>query len=179
MPIWLTISIALLTVLGSGVVSGIVTYRLNADQREREFRRVKLEECFRAVHHYILVLTTHYLVWLRVMSGDLSYNEANEMLISEGKREDREYPLSAELLIRLYFPALRGHLDSLLQIRDEMDRLHGEFVRAYRRDGEGGNYRSHRDALVRMIERLDSHQGDLKRAMCAIADGLQNGKKVA
>lgn len=81
MPIWLTLTLALLTVLGSGVASGIVTYRLNANQKEREFKRQKLEECFRAVHHYMLSITTHYLVWLDVMSGRITYDQANDMII--------------------------------------------------------------------------------------------------
>jgi len=107
MPIWLTLTLGLLTVLGSGVGSGVVTYRLNANQKEREFRRQKLEECFRAVHHYTISIATHYLVWVDVMSGKITYDQANEMIIAEGKREDREYPLNVELLIRMYFPSLR------------------------------------------------------------------------
>src|SRR5437899_2947516 len=104
MPTWLALLLGLLTVLGSGVVSGIVTYRLNASQKEREFKRQKLEECFRAIHHYILSIATSNLVWIDVMSGKITYDQANEMIIQEGKREDREYPLNAELLIRMYFP---------------------------------------------------------------------------
>ena len=83
MPIWLTLTLGLLTVLGSGVASGIVTYRLNANQKEREFKRKKLEECFRAVHHYILSITTSYLVWIDVMSGKITYDQANDMIMRE------------------------------------------------------------------------------------------------
>lgn len=62
---------------------GIVTYRLNANQKEREFKRKKLEECFRAVHHYILSITTSYLVWIDVMSGKITYDQANDMIMRE------------------------------------------------------------------------------------------------
>jgi hypothetical protein len=107
-------------VLGSGVASGIVTYRLNANQKEREFKRQKLEECFRAVHHYTISIATHYLVWVEVMAGKITYDQANEMIIAEGKREDREYPLNAELLIRLYFPSLRDPFNKLVETRNEL-----------------------------------------------------------
>jgi hypothetical protein len=179
MPLWLTVTIAIFTILGSGVVSGVVTYKLNASQKEREFRREKLEECFRAVHHYLISLTTHYLVWAEVMSGKLTYDQANDMIIAEGKREDREYPLLAELLIRLYFPSLQTHFDTLLKTRDELSRLQSEFGRSYRRNGPTGDYREQRKAYIAVIKQLDAHDKDLKNAICVLADKLRVGANVA
>lgn len=173
MPLWLSITIALVTILGSGVLSGVVTYRLNANQKEREFRRQKLEDCFRAIHHYIITLTTHYLPFLEVMSGKLSYDQANEMIIAEGKREDRDYPLLSELLVRMYFPALLCHFEDLLKTRDELSRIHGEFSRSYRREGPAGDYRDQRKAYVAVIARLDAHEKNLKTAICTLADKLR------
>jgi hypothetical protein len=172
-PIWLTLTLGLLTVLCSGVASGIVTYRLNANQKEREFKRQKLEECFRAVHHYTISISTHYLVWIDVMSGKITYDQANEMIIAEGKREDREYPLNVELLIRMYFPSLRQYFDQLLKTRDELARLHGEFSRSYRREGPVREYREERKAFISVIKRLDKDEEDLKQSICALADQLR------
>src|SRR5947209_5211655 len=120
MPLWLSITISLLTILGSGVISGVVTYKLSANQKDREFRRQKLEECFRAVHHYIITMTTHYLPFIEVMSGRLTFDQANEMIIKEGKRQDRDYAMVSELLITMYFPSLRIHFEALLETRDEL-----------------------------------------------------------
>lgn len=179
MPPWLTITIAIFTILGSGVVSGIVTYKLNASQKEREFRREKLEECFRAVHHYLMSLVTNYIVWAEVMAGKLTYDQANDMIIAGSKPEYREYSLLAELLIRLYFPSLQTHFDALLRTRDELSRLQGDFRRCYQRDGPTADYREQRKVYLAVFKKLDAHDKDLKNAICSVAEKLRVGTNVA
>ena len=178
MPPWITVTIAICTILGSGVVSGVVTYKLNASQKEREFRREKLEECFRAVHHYLMSLTASYFVWPEVMAGRLTYDQANDMIIAGVKPEHREYPLLAELLIRLYFPSLQPHFDALLNTRDELSRLQGDFRRSYQRDGPTEDYRAQRIEYLDVFKQLDAHDKDLKDAICALGDKLRVGTNV-
>ena len=95
------------------------------------------------------------------------------MIIAEGKREDREYPLNAELLIRLYFPSLRDPFNKLVETRNELAARHGQFRRLYRREGPTRNYREERLMFISVIKRLDTDEEDLKLSICALADQLR------
>ena len=173
MQTWVTIVIALLTIFGSGVVSATVTYRLNAGQKEREFKRQKLEECYRAFHHFILSLSSSSILTLDAMAGKITYDQANELVIKNFKPEDKEYPLNAELLVRLYFSSLQPQLDALHKTRDELSKIRGVFKAAYQQSGPQADYREYKTKFLEVFKRLDTNENDLKSAICSLADGLQ------
>jgi hypothetical protein len=124
--------VSILTILGSGVVSAVVAQKLATSRAEREFRLKKLEELYSAVHRYCNHLTTANFMWLRVMSGELNYNEGLELLLKQAQSVNDRSHETAVMLINIYFPELRQSFQALLERRDRIGRIHGQFKAAYK-----------------------------------------------
>jgi hypothetical protein len=125
----LTVSIA--TILCSGVISAIVTHKLSTSHAEREFRRKKLEELYFAVHTYCTKLFSANIMWPQVMRGEITYDEGNDLIIKNHDRQDKSHDI-AQMLVNIYFPELRPHLQAILKRRDQINRIHSEFKKSYR-----------------------------------------------
>jgi len=126
----LIVSIA--TILCSGVISAIVAHKLATGQAEREFRRKKLEELYFAVHTYCGKLFSTNMVWPQVMRGEITYNDANDLIIKNHDKEDKSHD-TAQMLINIYFPKLRPHLTAIMQRRDRISQIRSEFKKSYER----------------------------------------------
>jgi hypothetical protein len=134
--------ISVLTIVCSGVISAVVVHKLATSRAEREFRRKKLEELYSAVHRYCNHLTTANLMWLRVMSGELNYNEGLELLLKQtGHLNDRSHE-TAVMLINIYFPELRQSFQALLERRDRITGIHSQFKAAYKEKEPCEQFRS-------------------------------------
>jgi len=131
-PVEIQIIVSVATILCSGVVSAVVTHKLSAGRAEREFRRKKLEELYFAVHTYCSKLFSANIVWPRVMRGQITYNEANDLIIKNHDKEDKSHDI-AQMLINIYFPKLRPHLQAIMQRRDQINQIHSEFKKTYER----------------------------------------------
>ena len=129
------LAVSLATILCSGVISAIVTHKLSTGRAEREFRRKKLEELFFAVHTYCNKLISANLVWPRVMSGEITYDEANELNIKNHDKQDKSYEI-AQMLVNIYFPQLRPQLKAILKRRDQINQIRSEFKKIYQQRGE-------------------------------------------
>jgi hypothetical protein len=88
---------AILTVLGSGVGAGAVTFGLNFWKTERDFRRAKLESLYLAVHK-----NTQFMSLLRLRQEQDLSSDIDKLL--EERAEDLT---QISLLIDLYFRELR------------------------------------------------------------------------
>jgi hypothetical protein len=89
-------TIAIITILGSGVSAGLVTFWMNFWRAEVDFRRAKIEELYAAVHKYTLEM--------QVMSARVREGKANLDGTSRVWATEDFYRIS--LLIDLYFPRL-------------------------------------------------------------------------
>jgi hypothetical protein len=71
-----------LTVLTSGFVSTATFYWLTSGKERREFLRGKLEELSMAYQAYCkLILTIRYLPYRDVITGNLEYNQALDLVV--------------------------------------------------------------------------------------------------
>lgn len=77
MPAEYQLMIALATVICSGLVSAIVTYKLNSQKDERLLLRQKLEELNLSLIRYCNDLGSRSLIYSSVMVGKISYDQAN------------------------------------------------------------------------------------------------------
>jgi hypothetical protein len=106
--------LAILTILGSGVVSAAVTFRLNANKAKREFKREKLEALFQAIHSYCKTIRTAAAPWPLVIMGRVSA----EMALNEQIKLYQNSPDAIDrctLLVALYFRELEADLDLIRQ----------------------------------------------------------------
>jgi hypothetical protein len=131
-PTEIQIIISIATILCSGVVSAVVTHKLSTGRAEREFRRKKLEELFFAVHTYCTKLFSRNIVWPQVMRGKISYDDANGLIIQNHDKQDKSHDVM-EMLVNIYFPELRPHLLGILNRRDQINTIYGEFTKSYKR----------------------------------------------
>jgi hypothetical protein len=90
-------TIAIITILGSGVSAGAVTFWMNFWKAQWDFRRAKIEELYAAVHKYT---TEMPLMSARVRTGTANLDNTSREFATE------EYH-RISLLIDLYFPRLR------------------------------------------------------------------------
>jgi hypothetical protein len=102
-----TIVLGLLTIVGSGVVSAVVTSRLNAQKTRQDLLRQKLEELFSSVqnfgHSFILAMIS-YPDARRRLSLEQAQKELQEELAQS--QTDKQALRKCEMLVALYFPDL-------------------------------------------------------------------------
>ena len=121
----------LLTVLMSGCVASVVTFRLNAKHQRREVRRAKLEDAYAATHEFCNALGGHFLKYYGVFKGEISIDQANDMTIANDTRYDKTAYLRLELLVAMYVPRATQAFHDLLACREEMNALVREHRRRY------------------------------------------------
>ena len=99
---------AALTVLTSGVTSGLVTFVLNTKQQERALRRAKLEELCGILQRRAINFEQYRgLVRLHMKKMDLDSEQTPELAAATGQlRADED---KARPLIAIYYPALEQH----------------------------------------------------------------------
>ncbi len=80
--------LSLAVIICSGVTSAIVTYKLNANNNERYFLRQKLEELNLAIIRYCSQLDAHFLPYISVMAGKITYNQALDLELNKANAEN-------------------------------------------------------------------------------------------
>jgi hypothetical protein len=131
-PLVIQMIVSVATILCSGVVSAVITHKLSAGLAEKEFRRKKLEELYFALHTYCGKLFSTNMVWPRVMRGEITYNDANDLIIKNHDKEDKSHDV-AQMLVNIYFPQLRPQLEAIIQRRDRINQIRSAFKKAYER----------------------------------------------
>jgi hypothetical protein len=130
------IYIAVLTILLGGVVSGMVTHRLETSRARQELRRQKLEQLYTAVHGFSTMLIQMPMAYSQVMAGKIDYNQGLDLLtdITKEKTGDHE---TAIMLVNIYFPELIKPLEAIFAQRDLCNAIQGNFRQEYERNGPG------------------------------------------
>jgi hypothetical protein len=128
------IILAILTIAMSGVVSGIVTFQLNARRDARELRRQKLETLYESFDGFVTQLGSHWVPYLGVMANKIEYNESLDLTIKKGNSEVKHLR-TLEMLIAIYFPKLQPHLDELHGVREMANEVMHQHKEEYRVKG--------------------------------------------
>ena len=123
--------LAVFTVMGSGVVSTIVTYKLGSKRDSRDLRRMKLEECFKSIDRFTTNLTINYIPFISVLNGKFSWDEANDMLLERDNDGEEEHLPRLEMLSSIYFPELKSFYIELLKVRDDLGSVKSEAMQCY------------------------------------------------
>ena len=129
--LWRDFVIPLLTIIASGLVASIVTFKLNARLQRRDLLRGKLEEAYAASHEFCNALGCHFLIYLRVFKGDIDINEANELTIKNTDASDTTWYRRLDMLVRIYLPTAQPLFAELLEVRERMNGLVGSYRQRY------------------------------------------------
>ena len=163
------IMLALLTITMSGVVSGIVTFQLNARRDTRELRRQKLEALYESFDGFVAQLGSHWLTYMSVMANKIEYNTALDLTIKNGNAEVKHFR-TLDMLTAIYFPKLQVHLDELHKVREMANDIMHQHKEEYRVRGPHKT-----EALTKMKEiskKLSLIEDDFRDAVRNEADKL-------
>lgn len=147
----------------SGVVSGIVTFQLNARRDARALRRQKLEALYESFDGFVTQLGCHWIPYIGVMENKIEYNTALDMTINKGNSEEKHLR-KLDMLIAIYFPKLQPHLDELTRVRkmaNEVMRQHKEGYRV--RGPHKSDALSKMQAISKELSSLEEHFRDAVR----------------
>jgi hypothetical protein len=161
------IVVSLMTIVFSGLVSAVVTHRLSTSRQEREFRRKKLEELYLAVVGFCTSISVANVIWLPVMRGDLDYNAGLELQMKNMPSPNPRHLETATMIINIYFPTLKGSLEAILNRRDAINALQGEFKREYKDIGPDP---SHAQFVRPFASALDALSAEQERFGAALFD---------
>lgn len=170
----LQLIVSLLTIIGSGVVSAVVTYRLNARKAEREFLRAKLETLYLAIDNFTEMLSLSYLTWLPVLAGRVTAEQALEINRKSAEAFPARIHKTAEMLVSIYFPQLDPYLSAVMESRTILGNLAPtaqgkKLVAATRADCQ---------IFDAELTRLNQRANQLKKAVCSEGHRL-GGLKVS
>lgn len=137
-PSIVTLCVGLATVLTSGLVSSIVTYRLNRSKEQTFFMRQKAEALYLAADEFGRDFGAHLLTYLPVARGDIDYNQMLDLQIAKPAKKQQGGAETMTMLVSIYFPEVQPQLDALLKQRDLWSELRSAHKAAYK-EGEGVN----------------------------------------
>jgi hypothetical protein len=103
------------TILGSSVGSAVISHFLTSRRSEIEFRRKKLEDLWLASDRYCTTTSACYSAYTSVFSGQLDFNDAQDLFIKNMKNMDCDAPKTLNMVARIYFPDLIPHVDAVVE----------------------------------------------------------------
>jgi hypothetical protein len=109
--------ISIATIALSGVVSALVTYRLNLRKDQDIFMRQKAEELYRSFERYSHDLGMYFFHYFPLLNGLVDYNQHLDEEIKRGKepKNTKDALSEVEMLTGIYFPELDAHLKVIWQ----------------------------------------------------------------
>jgi hypothetical protein len=157
-----TITGSLLTIVGVCLTNSSNNKRLRIqlqhekDKRRDEIKRERAEELYVESKKYFANLGCYYLLYKRVMKGDLTLNEATELTIknfSETKGEHHR----VGMIVNMYFPELKNSFEEILNVRNDLSTI----ISSYQKQYETGNI-DEEEWLTLFQDRLNKYMEKVK-----------------
>ena len=125
--------ISILTIVFSGLIAAVVTFRLNKSHEMDKQRSSRLEELYQRLNEYDRLINSSLLPYHMAMAGKIDYNQANDIFLKN--EVNRNSVLRTRLLVDLYFRELKPDLANFEEQKDKSFRLIKKFRRSYEKDG--------------------------------------------
>ena len=123
----MSLAVALLTVLMSGVVAAVVTYRLNATKEHVFFMRKKAEELYLAFDSFDRNLTVHFATAFQAIKSEISWHDFNDLIIKRADKRadksDRDASMQVLMLVDIYFPGVKPQFENFSAQRAALNRI--------------------------------------------------------
>jgi hypothetical protein len=156
----ISLVVPLATVLASGVVSGVVTHRLNRNKEQTYFMRKKAEDLYLAADEFGRQMAIHMTGFLPLIDGRIDYNQMLDNQIRNPPKKDHGGAETMEMLTRIYFPEIEPQLTELFTARTEFNKVTSAHKDAYR--AEEAELDDWRPLFVSAIRRFDAAEKALK-----------------
>lgn len=149
------------------IVGGILTHNLSlrrerenrvhdAERNRNELLREKREELFLLVDRWIGGFIQMLLPRNLAMTGQISYDQMNDMIIEFGKSGGSSIRnfYKIDMLIAAYAPNCAGAYKECLRLRDEINKFDGPFKDFYINNGPGAVYPL-RNSYVNAVQNIE------------------------
>ncbi|MFQ5757932.1 MAG: hypothetical protein ACE5H7_17805 [Acidiferrobacterales bacterium] len=175
----MSIVIAIITIAASGVLAAVVAYRLNATKEHVFFMRQKAEALYLAIERYDRTLGSHFVPYYSVIKNEITYNELLDLQIKDrgSAGSDSASALDAAImLINVYFPNLKPHLDRYTTARECINKILADHKRAYKQgDTDGAPWFN---PFHEAVQELDRVAAEFKQAVIAEAGKLAPAERL-
>lgn len=115
-----TAALGVLTVLGSGITSSVLTHRLSRRQSQTLFLREKAEKLYLAADEFGKSFAGHWLSYGPLFDGRYDYNAMLDQQIAAASRPIKYGGAETmTMLVEIYFPSARPALQSVWSARAE------------------------------------------------------------
>jgi len=164
--------ISLVTIICSGVVAAIVTYKLNSDRQESLLLRKKLEELTISLIGFCNQLGTNFLPYLSVMNGEISFNQALDIVIDS--KETERYYHKVAMIINIYFPNFSNDLEKIHSVRNLGNKIINDFKYQYKQGKTSS--KKHLNEITDVIKLLGEVEENFKLAIRKEAKKIMRDK---
>lgn len=137
-PGLVTLCVGVTTALAGGVVSSVVTYRLNHNKEQTIFMRQKAEALYLAADEFGRTFSAHIVTYLPVARGDLDYNQMLDLHIANPADKRQGGYETMTMLAGVYFPEVDPELQALLSVRHRLGDVRNAHKQAYKAGGGVG-----------------------------------------
>lgn len=117
-----------------------------------------LEELYLLTESWTKILVIHYLPYIKVMRGEISYNQALDQTIKlETNKVDFD---RLQMIIDLHYPEFRPAFTNLLQARDAASSIMMEHKKSYKNGRDGRRFI---DPLIDTLNHIERSGDSLKK----------------
>jgi hypothetical protein len=103
--------------LGSSVVAAYITHKLSSSEKEKDFKRQKLEQLYLCISDFQLTLLSNVTMTAGYHAGKVSREDVNKEIGVESKTKKQTYD-NLQMITNLYFPDLVPYLKKVEEVRD-------------------------------------------------------------
>ena len=153
----MTLLTAILTILGSGVISACVSQRLAKSKEELFDKRKKLEGLYKSVYRYTTLLFVTNHIWPKVMDGDINFNQGLALQINNNASEEEKRLIpEIDMLINFYFFNFLPTYKNLVKKRDAINELYQNFKCIYKVKGPTIDYSQNRKEFIKTLFEVEN-----------------------
>lgn len=161
-----------LTLLGVWITNRASNQRLKIQlEHERKLKneellRLRLEELYVVANKYLSTLVTHYFPFQMVMNGEITFNQALDLVIEKGSSKDYE-PHRVTMLIDLYFPEIKPEFQKIIDVREKLNGIVDGYKNQYKTGNPDGSkwiiaFRPLLEEIAQRADAFDQHITKIK-----------------
>jgi hypothetical protein len=132
----ITLTLGLLTIVGSGITSSWVTHKLTRDQNQTVYLRQKAEALYLTADEYGKNFASHIISYLPFLDGQYDYDTMLDKQIENGVLNKHGGAETMTMLVEIYFPNARPALQEVWNARQKYNEVTSAIKSAWLEEGD-------------------------------------------